>query len=130
MPIDFAIDHDRRLVTARGRGVLTADELFAYQREVWLCPDVAGYDELVDMSNVEQIVAPTPHGVAMLARESAAMDDPTRRSKFAVVAPQDLAYGLGRMYQTHRSLESNSTKDVRVFRTMREALEYLGVKNH
>ena len=39
MPIDFTIDHDRRLVTARGRGALTTDELFAYQRDVWLCPD-------------------------------------------------------------------------------------------
>jgi hypothetical protein len=129
MPIDFTIDHDRRLVTARGRGALTTDELFAYQRDVWLCPDVAGYDELVDMSAIEQIVAPSPQQIAQLARISAEMDDPRRRSKFAVVAPQDLAYGLGRMYQTHRNLESHSTKEVRVFRTLSEALEYLGVKD-
>jgi hypothetical protein len=128
MPIEYTIDHDRRLVIARGCGALTSDEMFAYQHDVWLCPDVAGYDELVDMSAVEQIVAPSPQRIAQLARLRQ-MDDPARRSKFAVVAPQDLAYGLGRMYQTQRSMETQSTKEVRIFRTMREALEYLGVKD-
>ena len=55
------------------------------------------------------------------------MDPPHLPSKFAVVAPDDLAYGLGRAYQTHRSLEVRSTKEVRVFRSLGEALDYLGV---
>ena len=60
-----------------------------------------------------------------LARLSAAMDAGAPPSKLAVVAPQDLAFGLGRMYQAHRDLESRSTKQVGVFRTMAEAQAFL-----
>ena len=126
MPLDFVIDHGRRLVTARARGTLTSDDLFAYQREVWSRADVAGFDELVDMSEVERIEPATQ--IAQLARLSAGMDPPHLRSKFAVVAPDDLSYGLGRAYQTHRSLEECSTKEVRIFRSLGEALDYLGVR--
>jgi hypothetical protein len=32
MPIEFEIDHDRRLVLARGHGVLIDSDVFGYQR--------------------------------------------------------------------------------------------------
>jgi hypothetical protein len=35
MPIDYLIDHDRRFVQARGRGILTDADVFGYQHEVW-----------------------------------------------------------------------------------------------
>jgi hypothetical protein len=36
MPIDHRVDHVRRLVLAEGRGAVTADDIFAYQREASL----------------------------------------------------------------------------------------------
>jgi hypothetical protein len=36
MPIESEIDHERRLVTARGRGTLTHEDVFGYQRDVCL----------------------------------------------------------------------------------------------
>jgi hypothetical protein len=50
VPIDYLINHERRVVLARCRGVLTDEDVFGYQHEVWSRPEVAGYDELVDMS--------------------------------------------------------------------------------
>lgn len=131
MPIDHCIDHSRRLVIARGRGIFTDSEVFAYQREVWSRPDVAGYDELVDMSEVETIIVPTPaaHALLRLATESAAMEPPAITTKFAIVAPEQHAYGLGRMYQTFRELDPHSTKQVRVFRTLHDALSFLGIES-
>ena len=41
----YQIDHARRLVVARGKGVFADADVFAYQREDWSQPDVAGYDE-------------------------------------------------------------------------------------
>jgi len=125
MPIDFQIDHPRRLVVARGRGVVTHQEMVEYQCAVWSRPEVVGYDELVDMTAAEDFVQPSTEKMRELAALSAAMDG-RRASKFAVVAPRNLAYGLGRMYQTYRSLEGFSTKAVGVFRTIGEALAYLG----
>jgi len=125
MGIEHEIDHGRRLVLARVSGTLTPEEMFAYQREVWSRPDVAGYDELVDMTGVETIAQPSADRMRELARVSSEMDVPGA-SKFAIVAPRDLEYGLGRMYEAFRGFNSQSTKQVNVFRTREAALEWLG----
>ena len=128
MPIEHSIDHPRRLVIARGRGTLTGQDIFGYQREVWSKPEVAGYDELMDMGGVEHIALESIGRVEQLARVSAAMDTPSRPSKFAIVAPDDVAFGLGRMYQTYRAFNERSTKEVGVFRSWKRALAFLGLE--
>jgi hypothetical protein len=47
----------------------------------------------------------------------------------AIVAPEDFAFGLGRMYEAYRGFEPAGKKEVGVFRTLREALEFLGLEN-
>jgi len=125
MPITFRIDHDRRLVVARGYGTFAESDAFNYQQEAWSDEAVAGYDELVDMTHVIDVVTPSPARVQHLASIAARKDRPSIRSRFAIVAPTDLLYGLGRMLQTYRELEKDSTKEVGVFRTMKEALDFL-----
>lgn len=126
MPIDYEIFHDRRLVAARGRGVFTHQDVVGYQQDVWSRHDVAGFDEVIDMTAVERIDLPSADAVRQLAALSASMDDPEALSKFAIVAPQDIAFGLGRMYEAHRAMNPRSAKEVGVFRTMAEALAWLG----
>lgn len=128
MPIDYRIDHSRRLVLARGRGIMSDTDLFTYQREVWSRSEVAGYDELVDMTGVQKIEHPSIDRVLELATVSATMDHGPGKSKFAIVAPDDLAFGLGRMYEAYRGLDVRSTKEVGVFRTFDEAVDFLGIK--
>ena len=100
--------------------------MFQYQRDVWSSPDVTGYDELMDMSEVERLDMASARRLKDLASLSAAMDAPASRSKFAIVAPKDEAFGLGRMYETYRRLEDKSTKQVGVFRSLAGAMEFLG----
>ena len=128
MTIEYRIDHERRIVLAMGHGTFTDQEVFAYQQEVWSNPEVAGYDELIDMSDVQQVAVPSPDRARQLARLAAHMDAPATASKFAIVAPGDLAFGLGRMCEAYRSLDSRSTKQVRVFRSMADACAWLGTK--
>jgi hypothetical protein len=128
VPIDYRIDEERRLVLARVRGDVTEADLFTYQREVWSRPEVAGFNELVDMSGVGRIVAPSIDRVLELSSVSAAMDAAQEKSRFAIVAPDDLAFGLGRMYQAYRGLDQRSTKRVGVFRTLDQALAFLGLE--
>ena len=113
-----------KVVVAAGIGTLTDEEVFGYHREVWSRKEVAGYDELIDMSRVGHIALPSAQRVRDLA-ETSAKDDGPGPSRLAVVAPSDLAFGLGRMYQTRRAQDPRSTKQVGVFRTMAEALEFL-----
>ena len=126
MPIEFKVDAQRRLVTVRIHGTLTDDEIFGYQRETWARPEIAGFDELVDMNDVEHIAVPSATRVRDLAELSAGMDVPTMPSKLAIVAATSLAYGLARMYETYRSLDRRSVKQVSVFRSTRDALKWLG----
>jgi hypothetical protein len=127
MPIEYRIDLARRLVVARATGVVTDDDVFGYQREVWSRPEVAGFDELIDMSATERIVSPPPGRVHDLAALAVAMDTSRTPSRFAIVAPQDVAYGLGRMFEINRELMSAS-KQVGVFRTLAEGLAFLGLE--
>jgi len=129
MPIEYRIDHERRLVLTRGVGTLTDADVFGYQREVWSRPDVDGYDELMDMTDVQHIAMPSVHRARDLAQLSAEMDGVSSYSKFAIVAPSDEAFGLGRMYQTFRELEAKGKKQVGVFRTREEAFAFLGIED-
>jgi len=125
MPIEYKIDHGRRRVLAEGHGTISEGEVFGYQREVWSRPDVAGYDELIDMSGVGKIAAASSERMRALAELSGKSDPPGRSSKFAIVAPQALMFGLGRMYQVFREMNSRGTKRVAVFRDRASALRWL-----
>jgi len=108
---------------------MSEPEALEYQREVWSKPEVAGYDELVDVWQVGEFVVPIHLGPRMreLANESSTMDAPEQPSKFAIVAPEQFAFGMARMYQTYRELQPRSTKIVGVFRTLPEALSFLSI---
>jgi hypothetical protein len=125
MPIDYRVNHDQRRVIAEGRGAVTAEEIFRYQREAWARADVAGYDELVDMTDVREIVEPKADEMRALAQMSAGMDAPGGAGRFAIVAPGDFAYGLGRMYEAFRDMTPGTRKEVSVFRDRATALAWL-----
>jgi hypothetical protein len=129
MPLTHRIDHRLRLVLAWASGTLTDEEVFGYQEDVWSRPDVAGYDELVDMTAVEHIALPSIRRVLDLAALSAGMDAKSPVSRFAVVAPRDFEFALGRLYGAHRELDSRTTKQVSVFRSRPEALAWLGLES-
>jgi len=133
MPIAYGIDRERRLVVAVPYGTLEDDHIFGYQKEVWALPEVAGFDELVDMTAVEHIALPSAQRVVDLAKLSAEMDANAgmgrRPARMAIVAPTDLAFGLGRMYQAYRAMKSDSVpRHIGVFRSMAEAMEFLGIE--
>jgi hypothetical protein len=127
MPISFEVDHAHRIVLAAGSGRLTDADVFGYQREVWARADVRGYDELMDMSAVESIEPPTPERVRELAELAAKMDTSSEPTRFAIVAPTTLAFGLGKMFQAQRDLQTDTKKEVGVFRTRHEAMGFLGL---
>lgn len=128
MPLEYQIDHERRLVAVRGIGPLCHADFFAYQRDVWSRPEVQGYNELVDMRDAEIQTTPSADELRQLAMLSAAMDLPTQPSRLAIVATQDLAFGLGRMYEVYRELSTGGTKEVKVFRRLEDACAFLGVE--
>jgi hypothetical protein len=130
MPIQYLIDASQRVVFAKGRGILAEQDFFCFQQTVWSAPEVAGFDELIDMTETSDIVSPSPKRVQALADFAVKTDPPDVSSRLAIVAPDPLAYGLGRMYGIYRELNPKSTKTVAVFRSRPEALRWLGVNDH
>jgi hypothetical protein len=125
VPIEYKVDHERRLVRARAFDVLTDADVFGYQQSAWSAPEVTGYDELVDMTDVTRIALPSVERMRDLARLSKEMEARSAGSRFAIIAPGDVAYMLGRLYKGMRAL-TGGRKHVGVFRTEREALAFLG----
>jgi hypothetical protein len=128
VPIAYRIDRDKRLVVARGYGLFSPGDVFDYQTTAWSDPAIAGFDELIDMTDVTEVSLPSAHRIQELASVAARMDVGTLRSRFAIVAPTDLAYGLGRMFKVYREADERGSKVVGVFRTLEEALLFLGLK--
>jgi hypothetical protein len=127
MPIDFVVDHAQRLIMTKAHGTMTHEDIMGYQQGVRSNPALIGYNELVDMSQVQHIVLESIDRVRELAARSA-MDGDAPPSRLAILAPSGEAFGLGRMYQTYRSLDARSKKEVGVSRTMEEALAFLNKK--
>jgi len=113
----------RRVVTTWGPTV-TDGALMDYQREVWRDPAVRGFDELIDFRAVENIDVSTA-GLEAVAALASSMDDAAQKSRFAIVVGSNLSYGLSRMYESFRSLNESSVREVEVFRNMDEALAWL-----
>lgn len=63
-----------------------------------------------------------------LALLAAAQDHPAGAGRFAIVAPASLGFGPGRHYQAYRERDPRSTQGVGVFRTLAEALSFLGTE--
>jgi len=128
MPIEYHIDHGRRLVLISASGKLTEEDIFNYRRKVWSLPDVRGFNELVDGRKVEEILSITIEKISELAKLSASMDDKAISTKLAIVASDTFLYGMGRLYEAFRTVNPKSTKKVSVFRTMQEAIEWIEEK--
>jgi hypothetical protein len=127
LPITYEIHHDRKLVHARISGTLTRDDAMQYQQHVWSLPEVRGYNQLIDASEMGHVDIPFPSADAMreLSSLAASMDDPNGRTRFAIVATSAFAYGLARMYATYRALDPRSTRVVSVFRSVEDATVWL-----
>jgi hypothetical protein len=124
VPISYEIFHDARLVVATVSGVMTGEDLSAYQTDVWTREELAGYDEIVDLTGVESFDYQSGDQVKELARLAGKMDVSHHPGRLAIVAPSVEAFGLARMYQTYREMAPGN-KVIKVLKSMAEARDWL-----
>ena len=124
MPIDYRIDQDQNRVYASAHGTMTTEQLFDYQKKVWSKKEVAGMDELVDLTNVEGMAvgAAGMQSFVDLASSLALSIPPGR---LAIVASGDFEYGLSRTYKEHREKRGAGAREVGVFQTLEDAEAFL-----
>ena len=125
MPISYQTDPGKRRIVAEASGAIGQQELFAYQKDVGTRPEWAGFDEIFDVSHVDSLLDIRIDNLKALADLAASMDTPGLPSKFAIVAPQDLYFGLGRMYESLRESAPHSSRRIAAFRSRAEAERWL-----
>jgi len=113
----------------KGHGALTAEEILGYQREAWSCPNVAEYDELVDLSEVHHLDVLSLDQLQDLAMLDPRMDSESPPSKLAIIARTNAAFSLGQRYEAYRKPESPETRKIGVFRSPDDALAFLEIED-
>lgn len=122
-PAFYKIDTKRRIVLSTAAGVLTKSDLVEHQSRLAQDKDFKPqFAQLMDFLQVTKI-ALTADDVRELAKKSVFSPHAPR----AALVKDDVAFGLARLFQTHRELDGES--GIRVFRKLDDALAWLLEKN-
>ena len=121
MPASYRIDLERRIILSTASGTLTDEDLRSHQRDVLADPHFEStLNQLWDLREVVQIeTSNATLGELARARSYAA------ETKRALVAPRDVQFGMARMFQI---LHDQAPEDLRVFRNLEEARDWLGLE--
>jgi hypothetical protein len=124
MPMTYTIDASHKLVRATGSGVLTDDDVMNHRRALAADPEFSPQmREISDIRTVTEFQV-TPAGVRIMVAADVKMVASGGMHKLAVVAEENVAYGMSRMYQT---LGEPNIRSVGVFRNYKDAEEWLGI---
>ena len=126
MAITYAIDSALGVVFTKATGVLTDDDLVGHKQNLLRDPGFKpGMVELSDVRGVERLEV-TPEGIRGFVTQDKADADRLRGFKLAIVASQDVVFGMARMYQM---LTAENPLNVNVFRDMEKARVWLGLSH-
>lgn len=125
MPCTFELDAAARLRVHSYTGIVDdAVTIAAYTALV----ETPGYrndvNDLVDMTHVDRLEV-TAEAMMRVISLFAPIDALGVRTKLAIVAPNDLAYGVGRMYEMLRG--EDTPEVVQVFRAMDDARHWIAL---
>ena len=122
MPAFYKIDKGRGLVLSSASGVFSLADALGHQQRLLKDPDFdPSYSQIADFTHCTQFDL-SGDDVRTMA-ERTVFSPSSRR---AILVPNDLAYGLGRMFEMLR--ENEGEKGIRVFRALDEALDWVLAK--
>ena len=128
MPARHIIDDQKKLITTIWSGAAIDSDLIAalckYKEEIIMKGGYHSYNEILDFTGVDNYKV-TVEGIKQLAQIAVSTDVAGIKTKLAIIVTKPVAFGLGRMYQTYRSLMPGEGKEVCIYRTHREALEWV-----
>ena len=128
MPANHHVDSKAQLIITtwegEARDIDFIEALKKYQNDIQNHPDYIHYNEVANFSNVTRLKL-TTEGIKNIGQIAASTDHIDVKRKLAVIVSSKLAYGLARMYIAYRSFTKNAQKEIRIFRTEKEAYEWL-----
>ena len=116
------VDSKARIIEVRLSGRVSLEEVFAFLGEVESDPGYAAdFDAVLDARG---IVVDFDTAVLQGLAGHHRLHAEGTPSRWAMIVSEDLTYGLGRMFE---AFMDESPRVFRVFRSMQDALEWLGV---
>ena len=123
MPIHYEIDADRRLVYEGGHGPATREDFAALIRGLAEDEDFRpGMNGICDFRGLTFDLPTTE--IEELCELMSGNEEAFRGSRFAVIVPRDLEFGLVRMFSL---MLEGAPFQVRAFRELEEARLWLGL---
>lgn len=124
MPIEYSIDEDLGVVFTTASGVLTEGELIEHKRRMISDPKFKpGFVELSDVRSIADLVI-SAAGLEAFVAQDQSDSERLKGYRLAIVVSGALEFGMGVMYET---MSRQNNKDVRIFRDMRLAKEWLHI---
>jgi len=124
MPITFRVLDKHRILLATFSGVINDEQVIRfwtefYESDLWK-PE---YDEISDLreASVEAVTMEGVSKLASIAGQYTANINVVHRT--AIIAPEDLTFGLSRFYE---AISSQTPEVIMVFRDPASAVEWLG----
>jgi len=128
MPASHHIDNEAKLIVTTWEGeAIDSDFIEAlkkYQKDIQNKPEYLGYNEIVNFKKVLRIRL-TVRGLIKIGNIASSTDQYRAKTKLAFIVSSDLAFNFAKLYATYRNYGKKNKKQVRVFKTESEALEWI-----
>lgn len=99
MAVTYRIDTEHRLTTFAFAGEATGTEMLAALRGMFSDPGhIPGQDCVADMRDLRRLSADATHFLTLGSLQDTYVQRHGARSRLAIIAPGELAYGFARMY--------------------------------
>jgi hypothetical protein len=119
MPACYKIDKQRRLVMSTAYGTVSREDLLDHQNKLLADPDFdPTFSQLSDFGHMTKVEV-TAEDVRKFAERN--IFAPSSRRAFVV--PDDVAFGLARMFEMLR--DAKGEQGIRVFRELEEGLDWV-----
>ncbi len=125
MAVSYEIHESVGLVVSRHQGATEDDEMIVAYTALYADPAFdPAFSKLIDLREADSR-SRSSQALRYLSEQTRShYADTDAMSKVAIVAPDDLSFGLSRMYD---SITDENAEDVAVFRTSAEACEWLEI---
>jgi hypothetical protein len=125
MPVSYEIYKEMNLIVSRQIGHTDDDEIVRVYKAMYTDPDFdPSYDKLIDLREADSRDRDPDILEIMAHFAGEKYSEIQAKPKVAIIAPKDLTYGFGRMYD---GLSAETGEELQVFRTATEACKWLGI---
>ena len=128
MPASHYVDNEAKLIITTWVGDAVDNDLIEalkkYQMRFLNKPYYYTYDEVVNFTRVSRINV-SVKGLINISKIAARTDKDRIMTKVAFIVSSDLAFNFAKLYATYRNFGKNIKKQICIFKTESEALEWI-----